>query len=82
MENFFVTIEFWANVIKNLKRVKQDGQIVKVIDYWLDFYTWKNLTRYNKIAPRKIFRDRLNTDLTWKLVEIREINERLTLEEW
>jgi len=40
------------------------------------------LKELNKIAPRKIFRDRLNTDLIHKLVEIREINEGLTLEEW
>ena len=35
LENFFITTEFWANAIKNLKKVKQDSQIVK--DYWLDF---------------------------------------------
>jgi len=29
MENFFVTIKSWANTIENLKRVKQDSQMVK-----------------------------------------------------
>ena len=79
MENFFITTESWANAIENLKRIKQDSQIVK--NYWLDFCTWKDLTGYNKIVLVGMFRDRLNTGLACKLVEIREINESLTLEE-
>jgi len=52
-----------------------------VENYWLYFYTWKNLTRYNKIALVEMFRDKLNTGLACKLVEIRGMNKGLTLEE-
>ena len=79
MENFFVTTEFQANAIKNLKEIKQGSQIVE--DYQLDFCTWKDLTRYNEIALVGMFRDGLNTSLAYKLVEIGEINEGLILEE-
>jgi len=53
-----------------------------VKNYWLDFCTWKDLTKYNKITLEEMFRDRLNTSLVYKLVEIGEMNEGLTLEEW
>jgi len=79
IENFFITTESWANTIKNLKRIKQDSWMVK--NYWLDFCAWKDITGYNKIALVGMFRDRLNTSLACKLVEIREINEGLTLKE-
>jgi len=53
-----------------------------VEDYWLDFCTWKDLTEYNEITLVGMFRDRLNTGLAYKLVEIGEMNKELTLEEW
>jgi len=53
-----------------------------VEDYWLDFCTWKDLTEYNEITLVGMFRDRLNTGLAYKLVEIGEMNKKLTLEEW
>ena len=52
-----------------------------VKNYQLDFCTQKDLTEYNKIALEKIFRDRLNTSLVYKLVEIKGINKGLTLGE-
>ena len=50
-------------------------------DYQLDFCTWKDLTKYNEIVLVGMFRNKLNTGLAHKLVEIREMNEDLTLEE-
>jgi len=52
-----------------------------VKNYWLDSCTWKNLTGYNEIALIEIFKNRLNTCLVCKLVEIEGMNEELTLEE-
>jgi len=52
-----------------------------VENYWLDFCAWKDITGYNEIALVEMFRDRLNTSLACKLVEIGGINEGLTLTE-
>jgi len=52
-----------------------------VENYWLDFCAWKDITGYNEIALVEMFRDRLNTGLACKLVEIGGINEGLTLTE-
>jgi len=43
---------------------------------------WKDLTRYNEITLVEMFRDKLNTGLIQKLVEIEKINEGLTLRGW
>ena len=52
-----------------------------VENYWLDFCAWKDITGYNEIALVGMFRDRLNTSLACKLVEIGGINKGLTLKE-
>ena len=52
-----------------------------VENYWLDFCAWKDITGYNEIALVGMFRDRLNTGLACKPVEIGEINKGLTLKE-
>jgi len=53
MANFFITNKSISNAIENLKRLKQENQMVE--DYWMDFCAWKDLTQYNEIALVGIF---------------------------
>jgi len=63
-----------------LIKLKQGNRLLE--DYWLEFVTWKELSRYNEVALVGLFKKGVHPALTQKLVEIGQMRNLDSLDEW
>jgi len=80
MAQFFISTETWTHVIDKLTKLKQGNRLLE--DFWLEFMTWKELSRYNEIALVGLFKKGVHLALAQKLVEIGQIRNSDLLDEW
>jgi len=67
-------------VIDKLTKLKQENRLLK--DFWLEFVTCKELSGYNEIASVGLFKKGVHLALAWKLIEIGQIRNSDSLDEW
>jgi len=60
--------------------LKQGNRLLE--DFWLEFITWKELSRYNKVALVGLFKKGVHPALARKLVEIGQMRNLDSLDEW
>jgi len=63
-----------------LIKLKQGNRLLE--DYWLEFVTWKELSGYNEVVLVGLFKKEVHPALTQKLVEIGQMRNSDSLDEW
>ena len=76
---FFISTETQTHAI-NMTKLKQGNRLLE--DSWLEFVTWKELSGYNKIVLVGLFKKGVYLVLAWKLVEIGQLRNLDSLDEW
>jgi len=71
MAQFFISTETQTHAIEKLVKLRQGNRLLK--DFWSEFVTWKELSRYNKVALVGLFKKGIHPALAWKLVEIGQL---------
>ena len=54
MAQFFISTETQTHAIDKLTKLKQENRLLE--DFWSEFVTWKELSRYNEIALVGLFK--------------------------
>jgi len=80
MAQFFISTETQTHAIDKLTKLKQGNRLIE--DFWLEFVTWKKLSRYNKVVLVGLFKKGVYLALAWKLVEIGQMRNSDSLNEW
>jgi len=80
MAQFFISTETQTHAIDKLTKLKQGNRLLE--DFWLEFVTWKELSRYNEVALVGLFKKGIHPALAQKLVEIGQLRNSDSLDEW
>jgi len=63
-----------------LTKLKQGNRLLE--DFWSEFVTWKELSGYNKVTLVGLFKKGIHLALAQKLVEIGQLRNSDSLDEW
>ena len=80
MAQFFILTKTQTHAIDKLTKLKQGNRLIE--DFWLEFVTWKELSRYNEIALVGLFKKEIHPALARKLVKIGQMRNSDSLDEW
>jgi len=80
MAQFFISTETQTHAIDKLTKLKQENRLLK--DFWSEFVTWKELSRYNEVTLVGLFKKGVHLALAQKLVEIGQMRNSNSLNEW
>jgi len=79
MAQFFISTETQTTIEKLIK-LKQENWLLE--DFWSEFVTWKELSGYNEMVLVGLFKRGIYPALAWKLVEIGQLRNSDSLEDW
>jgi len=77
---FFIFTETQTHAIDKLTKLKQGNQLLE--DFWSEFVTWKELSGYNEVVLVGLFKKGVHLALAQKLVEISQMRNSDSLDEW
>ena len=77
---FFISTETQTHAINKLTKLKQGNRLLK--DFWSEFVTWKELSGYNEVVLVGLFKKGVHLALVRKLVEIGQMRNSDSLNEW
>jgi len=80
MAQFFISIETQTHAIDKLTKLKQENRLLE--DFWSEFVTWKELSGYNEVVLVGLFKKEVHPALARKLVEIGQMWNLDSLDEW
>jgi len=80
MAQFFISTETQTHAIEKLSKLKQGNRLLE--DFWSEFVTWKELSGYNEVTLVGLFKKGIHPALARKLVEIGQLRNSDSLDEW